>query len=54
LPTNGSKTVFRTDKLSRLTKEQRKFLGKIYEIINNVLDKKTAENLMKKIEEELQ
>ncbi len=54
LPTNGSKTVFRTDKLSNLTKEERKFLGRIYEIINDVLDKKTADNLIKKIEEELQ
>jgi hypothetical protein len=28
-------------------------LSKIFEIINDVLDKKTAENLLKKIEEEL-
>jgi hypothetical protein len=28
-------------------------LSNIFEIINDVLDKKTAENLIKKIEEEL-
>ena len=49
----NQKTKFRTDKLSKLSMEQRKFLGRIYEIINEVLDKKTAESLIKKIEEEL-
>lgn len=44
---------YRVDKLSKLDKEQRKFLSKIFEIINDVLDKKTAENLLRKIEEEL-
>jgi hypothetical protein len=47
------KSPYRVDKLSKLPKEQRKFLSKIFEIINNVLDKKTAENLITKIEEEL-
>lgn len=49
---NG-KTIFRVDKLSKLSKEKRKFLSQIYEIINDVLDKKTADILIKKIEEEL-
>lgn len=53
LPLNGNKTIFRTDKLSKISKENRKFLSKIYEIINNVLDSKTADNLIKKIEDEL-
>lgn len=45
--------TYRVDKLSKLDKEQRKFLSKIFEIIKDVLDKKTAENLIIKIEEEL-
>ena len=47
------KPKFRTDNLSKLTKEQRKFLGDIFGIIKNVLPNDTAENLIKKIEEEL-
>ena len=50
---NG-KTTYRVDKLTKLSKEQRKFLSKIYEIIAANCDKKTAESLIKKIEEELQ
>lgn len=46
------KPVFRTDKLSKLTKEQRKFLGNIFSVIKNVLPKETAELLILKIEEE--
>jgi hypothetical protein len=49
---NG-KTKYRVDKLTKLTKEQRKFLSRIYEIITANCDKKTAESLIKKIEEEL-
>ena len=49
---NG-KTTYRVDKLSKLTKEQRKFLSRIYEIITANCDKKTGESLIKKIEEEL-
>lgn len=52
-PCKNNSTVYRVDKLSRLSKEHRKFLSNIFEIINNVLDKKTAENLIQKIEEEL-
>ncbi len=54
LPNKNNKTTYRVDKLTSLNKEQRKFLSKIFEVINDVLDKKTAENLIKKIEEELQ
>jgi len=46
-----SKTKFRTDKLSKLNKEQRKFLGDIFGIIKSVLPNDTAEGLIRKIEE---
>ena len=42
---------FRTDKLTKLEKRDRKFLGEIFTIINNVLTKDLAENLIQKIEE---
>ena len=45
------KTIFRTDKLSKLNKNDRKFLGEVFTIINNVLTKDLAENLIQKIEE---
>lgn len=48
---NVEKTKFRTDKLSKLNKNDRKFLGEIFTIINNVLTKDLAENLISKIEE---
>jgi molecular chaperone HtpG len=54
LDDDESQTNYRVNKLSKLTKEQRKFLSKIFAIINDVLDKKTSESLIKKIEEELQ
>jgi molecular chaperone HtpG len=44
------KPKFRTDKLTKLEKRDRKFLGEIFTIINNVLTKDLAENLIKKIE----
>lgn len=46
------KPMFRTDKLSRLNKQERKFLGNIFTTIRNVLPKETAELLILKIEEE--
>lgn len=49
----SEKTKFRTDNLSSLNKEQRKFVGRIFTIIRNVLPQETAENLIQKIEEEL-
>lgn len=48
----SEKPVFRTDKLSRLNKQERKFLGNIFTTIRNVLPKETAELLILKIEEE--
>lgn len=47
----SSKPKYRTDKLSKLNKNDRKFLGDIFTIINNVLTKDLAENLIQKIEE---
>jgi molecular chaperone HtpG len=47
------KPKFRTDNLSGLNKEQRKFAGRIFTIIRDVLDPATAESLIQKIEEEL-
>lgn len=47
------KPKFRTDNLSHLNREQRKFLGRIFTIVRDVLDKNTAESLIVKIEEEL-
>jgi hypothetical protein len=45
--------VYRVDKLSKLSKDHRKLISKVFEIINDVLDKKIAESLIQKIEEEL-
>jgi hypothetical protein len=49
---DNEKPKFRTDNLSKLNKEQRKFLSTIFTIIKNALPNETAENLIKKIEEE--
>lgn len=43
---------FRTDKLSKLKKDQRKFLANIFSIIKDVLPQKEAELLISRIEEE--
>ncbi len=51
-PQIEEKTVFRTDRLSRLNKQERKFLGNVFTVIRNVLPKETAELLILKIEEE--
>lgn len=53
LPKEDPKIKYRTDNLSSLSKEQRRFLGRIFSIIRGVLDSSTAENLIMKIEEEL-
>lgn len=53
LPETNHKPKFRTDNLSSLNKEQRKFLGKIFSIIRGVLDENTSAQLINKIEEEL-
>jgi len=52
VPSVETKPVFRTDKLSKLNKEQRKFLSNIFATIRNVLPMETAELLIQKIEEE--
>lgn len=49
---NQETRSFRTDKLSKLNKEQRRFLGNIFSIIRNVLPKETADLVIEKIEEE--
>ena len=46
------KTVFRTDKLSKLNKHERKLLSRVFSIIKQVLTPDLAENLIKKIEED--
>ena len=48
---NDDKPIYITEKLSKLNKKERKFIGEIFEIINNVLTKDLAENLIQKIEE---
>jgi molecular chaperone HtpG len=53
LPVNDSKPKLRINNLSSLNKEQRKFAGRIFVIIREVLDPDIAENLIQKIEEEL-
>lgn len=52
LPKIEEKPVFRTEKLSRLNKEQRKMLSRVFGVINKVLDKERAELVIQKIEEE--
>lgn len=49
--TVATKPFFRTDKLSKLNKQERKFLADIFGVIRNVLPKETAELLIQKIEE---
>jgi len=53
LPVSDRKPKLRIDNLSSLNKEQRKFTGRIFSIIREVLDPDIAENLIQKIEEEL-
>ncbi len=52
IPTIEKKPTFRTEKLSKLNKDYRKFLGDVFTIIKNVLPNETAELLIQKIEEE--
>lgn len=52
MPETDTKPVFRTDKMSKLPKDQRKMMSRIFEIINKVLDKDRAEMVIQKIEEE--
>jgi molecular chaperone HtpG len=50
---NDKTTHFRTDNISKLNSAERKFLSKIFSIIEKVLSKDLAKNLIEKIEEEL-
>jgi molecular chaperone HtpG len=52
MPEMDNRPVFRTDKLSKLTKDQRKMISKVFDIINKVLDKERAEMVIQKIEDE--
>ncbi|MCF0171834.1 MAG: ATP-binding protein [Fusobacterium varium] len=45
--------LYLTQNLSKYNKAERKLIGKIYEIINNVVTKDVSELLIKKIQEEL-
>lgn len=47
-----TKKVYRSNKLNKLTREQRKLISKIYEILEKVLDPETKECVINKIEEE--
>jgi len=48
----NNKLFYRTNKLSKLSKKEQKFLSKIFSIIQTVLTPDLAEDLIKKIEEE--
>ena len=53
LPEVEDKPVYRTDKLSKLSKDQRKLVSRIFDIIKRTLDNERAELVIQKIEEEL-
>ncbi len=50
---NDKKLVYRTDKLSKLSKAEKKLLSRVFGVIKNVLSNDLSENLIQKIEEEL-
>lgn len=52
LPEIDDKPVYRADKLSKLSKEQRKLVSRIFDIIKRTLDNERAELVIQKIEEE--
>jgi molecular chaperone HtpG len=52
LAAGSTKTFYRTDKLSKLTKNERKLLSKVFSVIDLVLTPDLAENLKQKIEGE--
>lgn len=49
----SGKVKFRADNLSNLKKQERKLVSRIYEVINNVLPRDLASNLIEKIDETL-
>lgn len=50
--TQSAKSMHRTDKLSRCSKQERKLISKIFSIIIKNTDEVIAENIIQKIEEE--
>jgi molecular chaperone HtpG len=52
LPEFDDKPVYRTDKLSKLSKDQRKLISRVFEIITRTLDNERAELVIQKIEDE--
>lgn len=52
LPEPDYKPVYRTDKLSKLSKEHRKLVSRIFDIIKRTLDNERADLVIQKIEEE--
>ncbi len=53
-PSGDTKPPFRTDKLSKYSRNERKLISKIFSIILSATDSKTAELIISKIEEGLQ
>jgi molecular chaperone HtpG len=51
--TKEIKKSWRADKLARLSKQERKLVGRIYEIIYSIVEEHVAEKIVSKIEEEL-
>lgn len=56
LPVNGNshKPKFLTDDLTKLSRNDRKFLSRVFAVIDKVLTKETADNLKLKIKEEFE
>lgn len=48
---SDGKPIFRSDKLSKLTRAERKLVGEVFDVISKVLSKDLAENLIQKLEE---
>lgn len=53
MPDANKKKTWRVDKLTRLTKQERKLVGRIFDVIFAVVDNDTAEQIVSKIEEAL-
>lgn len=49
---DAGKPVYRTDRLSKLSKAERKLLSRVFAVIKNVLSDDLAENLIQKVEDE--
>ena len=52
LPEVNDKPIYRTDKLSKLSKDQRKLISRVFDIIKRTLDNERAELVIQKLEEE--